>query len=80
MGMCVCAGACGGQKMVSYPPELELQAVVSCLKWDWEPNSPVLCKNRKVLLTPDPSLLHTILRQTLSWYWKLPKHFMKEKL
>lgn len=35
----VCTGACGVQKRVSDPLELELQAVVNHKTWVWDPNS-----------------------------------------
>lgn len=35
----MCEGACGGQKRVLYPLELELRVFVSCLVWVLETES-----------------------------------------
>lgn len=36
--VCVRAGACGGQKRVLVPLELELHGIVSRTIYDWQPN------------------------------------------
>lgn len=58
--LCVCHGnasAYGGEKSDLGPLELELQVVVSHLRWGWEPNSTSLEKHQ-VLLTTEQSFQH----------------------
>jgi hypothetical protein len=43
-----------GQKKVSDSPELELDVIVNCLMWHWEPNSGPL-EEQYVLVTTETS-------------------------
>jgi hypothetical protein len=54
--MCVhiCEGVSGCGNRVLNPLELELNALVSCISWMWEPNSGALKELQVLLMTKLP--------------------------